>query len=247
MGAHKAESLKKDLVGKTMVGEFVGNPGYEHVVKYDKETIFFFALVENNSAHICYPSRQAHSFFHRHGLQQIPGTVLGTFKSYEKMCEALEKEYVLTSESSIEEEEEGSVLYFLKFDHSDPSQEEVLSICKVKTLEYRLFKKMRDMLRRYVEEPTKTRVQDMLANYERHAKEITRGLRPPKHVNFYIDFFQCAVDLVYDGMKTDKWKMYVEWINDEYVTFLMSVLDEFNKDRKKKIMMTFESRIMHRE
>jgi hypothetical protein len=43
------EDLKKDLVGKTLVGEYCGNPDFQHLVKYEETTIFFYALVEANS------------------------------------------------------------------------------------------------------------------------------------------------------------------------------------------------------
>ena len=44
------EVLKKELSekeGKTMVGEYCGNPDFQHLVKYDKTTIYFYAVVEN--------------------------------------------------------------------------------------------------------------------------------------------------------------------------------------------------------
>ena len=48
----KAE-LKKDLNERTLVGEYVGAADLQHVVAYEKETIIFFAIVENNCPNLC--------------------------------------------------------------------------------------------------------------------------------------------------------------------------------------------------
>ncbi len=53
------------------------------------------------------------------------------------------------AESSIHSEEEGSVLYFIG-NYQQPN-ECVLSMCKLKTLEYRVLRKLREKLRNFVE------------------------------------------------------------------------------------------------
>ena len=52
------------------------------------------------------------------------------------------------AKSEIAEEEEGNVLYFVERP-ADGSESKVLSLCKLKTLEYRLFRKMREKLRNH--------------------------------------------------------------------------------------------------
>ena len=47
------ESLKNELTNRTIIGEYVGNPDNQHVVKYNRETIVFYALVNNYSNKIC--------------------------------------------------------------------------------------------------------------------------------------------------------------------------------------------------
>lgn len=39
------ELLKKELTGKTIIGEYCGNPDFQHLVKYDKTIIYFYAMV----------------------------------------------------------------------------------------------------------------------------------------------------------------------------------------------------------
>jgi len=51
------------------------------------------------------------------------------------------------AKSEIAKDEEGNVLYFIERNPNDESK--VLSLAKLKTLEYRLFRKMREKLRNY--------------------------------------------------------------------------------------------------
>jgi hypothetical protein len=71
------------------------------------------------------------------------------YSDFDKLCDDLESEYWQESSKSISESEEGSVLYILKRDREYPKKDEVLSLAKFKTLEYRLFRKMREKLRNY--------------------------------------------------------------------------------------------------
>ena len=72
---------------------------------------------------------------------------LGVFTDYDKMCDTLCKAFKDTSKSEIAEDEEGNVLYFVRKDPKGEQPEKVLSLAKLKTLEYRLFRKMREKLR----------------------------------------------------------------------------------------------------
>ena len=56
---NQIEELKKEMHGKTLVGEYCGNPDFQHLVKYANITIFFYAVVENYSQYSCIPPNQA--------------------------------------------------------------------------------------------------------------------------------------------------------------------------------------------
>lgn len=47
------EALKKDMTHRTFIGEYIGNIECQHLVKYPRETIIFYAIVDNNSPKIC--------------------------------------------------------------------------------------------------------------------------------------------------------------------------------------------------
>lgn len=67
------------------------------------------------------------------------------------LCDQLEETFKSVASSSIANDEEGNVLYFISKDKDsdDLKKQHVLSLAKLKTLEYRLFRKMREKLRKF--------------------------------------------------------------------------------------------------
>jgi len=49
----KLEELKDLIKDKTLVGEYVGDDKFQHMVRYEKVTLLFYAIVQNNSYKIC--------------------------------------------------------------------------------------------------------------------------------------------------------------------------------------------------
>jgi len=60
---------------------------------------------------------------------------------------ALSDVYAEVSQAFIEDDTEGSVLYFI---HKTKNCDRVLSLSKLKTLEYRIYRKLREKLRNYI-------------------------------------------------------------------------------------------------
>lgn len=110
------EKLKAELKGKTIVGEYCGNPEYQHLVKYADITIYFYALVENDSKFSCLPPPAAFQFFGKHGIPIVKNhekSYFGHFTSFPEFGAALLKLFEEVATSSIFEDEEGSVVYFV--------------------------------------------------------------------------------------------------------------------------------------
>ena len=120
------------------------------MVKYNRVTVIFYAIVDNNSSDICWPTDQAIATLQKYKLDVVKVQSLGLFTDFESLCNVIYKTFRDIAKGKIVEEEEGSVLYLIKRDKSgDISQDKVLSLAKLKTLEYRIFRKMREKLRNY--------------------------------------------------------------------------------------------------
>ena len=143
------KDLKQDLCGNTLIGEYVGSQEHQHLVKYSRVTIIFYAVVSNMSADDCWPCDQAWKLFSKYGLDKVHALSLGLFDDYDTMCNTLCTVFKDVSKSEIAKDEEGNVLYFIKRSKEGSSKDQVLSLTKLKTLEYRLFRKMREKLRNF--------------------------------------------------------------------------------------------------
>ncbi len=163
------EELKRDLTGKTLVGEYCGNQDHQHLVKYNEITIFFYALVENNSIYSCLPPPEAFRVLEKHKLPIVKNhqnSLFGKFTNYKELGEHLMTLFKTIATASIFEDEEGSVVYFVlekprefceyvsdrflqKSVHIPENWKEkevwwnVSSLGKMKTIEYRILRKLR--------------------------------------------------------------------------------------------------------
>ena len=86
------------------------------------------------------------------------------------------------SKCTIAEEEEGCVFYFIKRDQSanNNSKDQVVSMTKLKTLEYRLFRKIREKLRNFIDGKTSLDPAKLTDKFYREAKDLVRGFEIPR-------------------------------------------------------------------
>ena len=59
------------------------------MVKYNRETIIFYALVDNYSPLICYPTDFSLSLFQKYALDVVKVSSLGLFADYASLCDGL--------------------------------------------------------------------------------------------------------------------------------------------------------------
>lgn len=117
------------------------------MVRYQRETLLFYSIVGNTSHKICELPEHTYSQLSQFGLEVVKAESQGLFQTYGDMCDKLQEVFRTVSCASIAQEEEGSVVYLIRRDSRDPEKDQVLSLSKLKTLEYRLFRKMREKLR----------------------------------------------------------------------------------------------------
>lgn len=154
-GQDGVTALKQDLSNNTLIGEYIGSAEHQHLVKYSRVTIIFYAIVDNNSEDDCWPCDQAWQLFSKYGLDKVHALSLGSFTNFDALADCLCTTFKDVAKSEIAKDEEGNVLYFIKRT-KDGSGDKVLSLSKLKTLEYRLFRKMREKLRGFYAMDRKT-------------------------------------------------------------------------------------------
>jgi hypothetical protein len=225
----KLESLKKEITNKTMVGEFIGHKDCQHLVKYQRETIIFYAIVDNYSRKICCLPEESYKIFKTYGFDVVSNTTMGVYYNYDEVCDDLYKEYDFVAAQTIQAEEEGAVLYFIKrsVDHHD----EVLSLCKLKTLEYRLFRKMREKLRNFATNKTQASSKQLIDRFYSESKDLVNDYKIPHSLGYYKDICITAFDLITRGSQTDQ-DYYIDLLMNEYITFIEKAIVETIKYNK---------------
>lgn len=147
-------------------------------------TLIFYAVVDNYSADICWPSDQALDFFKKYDLNVVKIESLGLYNNYDMMCNCLYKVFRDVAKSKIVDEEEGSVLYLVKRDKDGiTSNDKVLSLAKLKTIEYRIFRKIREKLRGYhrnlLSEKSRKGPEGVVHAFQREMKDLIEGNELP--------------------------------------------------------------------
>ncbi len=103
-----------------------------------------------------------------------------------------------------------------------------MSLAKLKTLEYRLFRKMREKLRNYYA-PDRSGAErkppsEVVKKFRAEAKELSDEHELPRPLDYYIELFKTAFDFIADNPKVN-----TELLQNEYVTFSEKLLAFFCK------------------
>ena len=83
--------LNKFLEGHSLVGEYVGNPNLQHLVRYDQVYLLFYAVVDKHSSENCLSVEQAYKLLDSFGLKRVSYNKAGPFKRFDSLLTALEK------------------------------------------------------------------------------------------------------------------------------------------------------------
>jgi hypothetical protein len=225
--------LQEALSGRTLVGEYVGHVDNQHLVKYKKETIIFYAVIDNNDRkQNCLLPEDAYRIFNDFELDCVPTDTIGTFNHIDALSDALNHEYKLVSQGSIKSEEEGAVIYMVS---RGVEHESVLSLSKYKTLEYRIFRKLREKLRNFWSrhENIKEWTYELQTLYDKtynaflkESRELIGTNKLPQSIEYYDEF----ADQAFKALLTDK-KLY-EKLRHFYVDFLEDITYYMHKDHK---------------
>ena len=228
------EELKKDLDGKNLIGEYVGDPNHKHLVIYPKIRILFYTIVDNNSPNTWLLPEESYSFFKKYQLDSVTFESLGLFETYADIIDTLRLTYSKISSESIATGEEGSVIYFVRR-RSDPEtqeQDKVLSLGKLKTLEYRFYRKLREKLAGTIakndkskEKNKKNAFESMLKNYRKEIKELTicpfseKSLIEKEKLKYYEELAEKAVEIILDDSSA------LSNVREDYLDFLERLIE----------------------
>ena len=248
-------ALKEELTNRTLVGEYCGNPDYQHLVKYADVTIFFYALVENTSTHSCLPPPETFAFLEKHHLPIVKNyekALFGKFVDLEELGNALTKLFEDVATASIFDEEEGSVVYFVlekprefceyvsdRFlqEHvpipvdfkTQPVWWNVSALAKLKTLEYRILRKLREKLKFFTrlkkkgeenvekKQNDQKKMEEKYGSFEKEVARLVKGRELSKPLLYFYCVAIVAFEYVFAHRKNQR---NLALLSEHYLDFL---------------------------
>lgn len=187
------DDLKKDLTGRAIIGEYCGNPNHQHLVSYPHITILFYALVDLHGHRTCNALHRAEDLLNKHGLPIVKITPRKECSNRSELIEILQELSKEVAQNTIEEDAEGSVLYF-EMKGETPEQNEILSLCKLKTLEYRLYRKLREKLKNLLAK--ELTVEKQMENFKKETHQLCKDYLPPRPLDYYFKIAKLAFEFV---------------------------------------------------
>ena len=208
----EVNKIKEYLDGKTFVGEYVGNQYHQHLIRYMKHTILFFGIVINDSSESSIPIITAFEKFKEFKLDVVPYEYIGIAESFDELCEKLKKLYVKIAESSIIDEEEGSVVYLSRTyatsfnsDKKYREEDQILTLFKLKTWEYRVYRKLREKIKNnLLDQNFYSDSRRKISQFFEELRTMLQGFNLPMPFQFYYKVAETAFDFA--NFYKDKFK-----------------------------------------
>lgn len=136
----------------TLVGELVGIDSIQQILSYPSESLIFSSMIDNTKpGETWMPPEKWINFCQRWKLSWIPITQVGLFNTQEILEKSMLKLYHKVTTGPIYEYEEGVIMMLVHRNPAAPEEDRVLSWSKIKTIEYKVFKKVKDKLKNYWE------------------------------------------------------------------------------------------------
>lgn len=218
------DEVKEFLSNHTFIGEYCGNKKLQHLVHYDKEQIIFYAVVKKLSSLPCLPYHKGSSIIEGFGLPCVSLDPYPEISTYEELGQVIEKLSKKVAKAPVEEMGEGSVLYIESRDEKS-GEREVLGICKLKTLDYRFWRKLREKLKNYLNDRYDKK--NLLKKFKSECLDLAGqgNYETCYEIDFYLGIAAKAVDIIRMCHVTG------EHLRTVYLDFLDLVRKCFDEER----------------
>ena len=229
---HNVDDFIRETREYTLIGEKIGVMDDKNIKYYDTNIFVFFAMVKNNSKDICVNLDISYSLFEKYGLKFVDKRKIGPFNDINLFLKEIREIYLNVLMSPLQVEGEGSVLYISSVDNNN--EEKIISVCKLKTLEYIIFKKIREKLKEKVKEKSILRNNlDVTEKYEEklineinelHVHDLQgKDKSANLNIHFYKDFAKYALK---------NYKKFISKFNIflQFAKFLKEIKNEFEKN-----------------
>ena len=216
----KIEEFKKEMGDHTFIGENVGDLLYQHIKTYNKRDVIFYGIVNNSmyDNEICLPLNRSFEIFKKYNLSYVPNEVSPIYDNCSKLKIYLDEKYDEILLRNLENGGEGCVVYISEVDEN--GNENVLTLGKLKTFEYRFYRKIREKCKhlRYKNKKSTNYLKNSL---RKESEEIIEHLKDKINFDDYMNFGDFIID-------------YNEFDTRDFSNVFANFIDEMKKKYKKK-------------
>ena len=216
----KIEEFKKEMGDHTFIGENVGDLLYQHIKTYNKRDVIFYGIVNNSmyDNEICLPLNKSFKIFKKYNLSYVPNEVSPIYDNFSKLKIYLDEKYDEILLRNLENGGEGCVVYIAEVDEN--GNENVLTLGKLKTFEYRFYRKIREKCKqlRYKNKKSTNYLKNSL---RKESEEIIEHLKDKINFDDYMNFGDFIID-------------YNEFDNRDFSNVFANFIDEMKKMYEKK-------------
>ncbi|CAD8075568.1 unnamed protein product [Paramecium sonneborni] len=173
------DNLQNILQDHTFIGEFCGHAQLQHLIRYDDVQIRFFSIVKKNSTQTCLSPQVSQQIFQNLNLKTVKfrEIIANGIQDFKMKLLQLQNEI---SKQNLQEMGEGSVLYFCNSEN-----DECLSLAKLKTIEYRIIRKIREKMKNLVYK--NGNIQDSLKRFIQECEQFPYFSDPEFQKAYYIE------------------------------------------------------------
>lgn len=238
LSASSLAALKEEMHDKTFVGEFVGKKELANFVKYPKESIVFHAVVQNKriasiAQHNAYCLANGPQILKSHHLDVVPSKTYGPFSEYDEVCDSLLHIYEEVASSTLAGSEEGAVVYFVQKAESKTHPDCVISVAKVKSVQYQSLKLIHSTLATALTDELETKFDALFTKFIKDLRLLQRnGRNLPCTDTFYAELFSVAYSLVAKKSEVDM-DMYRGLLQRDRIKFFALVLKSHEEKNAK--------------
>ena len=225
--------FKKVISYHTFIGENVGDQIHQHIKVYEESDIIFYGIVDHlkYDTEICVQLNKSFEIFQKFGFNTVPVNKSENFENFEQLKIYMDNKYNEVLLKTIKESGEGSVVYFTE--NEENGEEKVISVAKLKTFEYRFYRKIREkieiLLERFRKHPKNLSLGDLQKKLREESEELAENFQKELNFENYIKFSEFVFDYVikYDNQK-NYFDVFAEFIN--IMKYWFNKLEEKNEN-----------------
>ena len=216
----KIEEFKKEMGDHTFIGENVGDLLYQHIKIYNKRDVLFYGIVDNSKydEEICLPLNRSFEIFKKYNLSFVPFESSSKYDNFSKLKVYLDNKYDEILLKNLENGGEGCVVYIAEVNEN--GDENVLTLGKLKTFEYRFYRKIREKCKQLRNKHPKSKT-SLKNGLKEESGEIIENLKDKINFDEYINFGNFIID-------------YNEFDKRDYSNVFATFIDEMKIKYEKK-------------